>query len=215
MKKTIYNHQNKTAIFISDTKNDRELVEKAVKNKIDLTFADLRYMDLRHANLDGGKFDHADFSFSQCEGINISEAQLAHAVFRNCNLVNACFCDSDLSHTRFMNSNLSLADISGAHLEQTQFSDLSALQLNFIDAAEIKACVYKNVSGQKSYFSNAPLTIKGLPEPVSILDHAVLYGDKILPPHSLSHHQSFPDLRILFSQFENTALKKFEKHRAA
>tara|TARA_Y100001001_G_C8006501_1_gene308208 strand:- start:1528 stop:2166 length:639 start_codon:yes stop_codon:yes gene_type:complete len=206
MKRSIYHRSNKSLIFTSEAKNNRQLIETALKNGADLSHADLRFMDLRQANLDGGAFEYADFSFSHCEGINLSEARLSNALFYQSNLENACLCETVLDNAQFLDCNLNLADISGAHLNNVTFSDLSSLQLNFINSAQLKDCTYKTPSGQAARFDSPPLTIKGLTDPVSVVNDVIIWGHDLLPFSTLPHKRFAAQIKRFFASLEASAI---------
>ena len=67
-------------------------------------------------------------------------------------------------------------DISGARIKRCFFDTLSALDLNFCDAAEIDINGFAALNDYICEFSRPPLVLKGLPLTIACFDHSLLVG---------------------------------------
>ena len=68
-------------IFSFEKENNtiKDTVLEAIKQKIDLNFADLSNVDLSYANLRGANLSFADLSLADLSGANLSNADLSSA----------------------------------------------------------------------------------------------------------------------------------------
>ncbi len=82
----IINYITKEIIIEDEGLDMKELVEKAVKEKISLEYADLHDEDLSYNDYINGDF----------RGCNFMGCDLSTADFSNCDLSNACFWDTDI-----------------------------------------------------------------------------------------------------------------------
>lgn len=107
-------------IYQCEARTFKEAVEKAIKAKIDLSYANLRFADLSFANL-----SHINLSFADLSHANLSYADLSYV---------------NLSYANLFNANLSYANLSCANLSYANlnFANLSFANLRFANLAEIK-----------------------------------------------------------------------------
>ncbi len=83
-------HDN-TVIFSDDKINSiKELVELAVKNGINLSYANLSHADLSYANLSYADLSHADLSHADLSHADLSFVNFSHA---NLSFVNLSYAD--------------------------------------------------------------------------------------------------------------------------
>lgn len=88
----IRNRLNNKVIYSCKAKNLKEAVEKAVRKKVNLDYANLSYADLRYANLSYADLSYADLSYANLSYAdlsyaNISSADLRFASLRYTNLI--------------------------------------------------------------------------------------------------------------------------------
>jgi len=115
----IINWKTKETIIEDQNLSIKELVEKAVKDRISLAYADFMCQNLQNV----------DFSGADLEGANFCGAHLRDAKFCLCNFKSAKFRDANLSYSYLGGANLRGADFTGAILiglviDKDQESDL-------------------------------------------------------------------------------------------
>jgi hypothetical protein len=94
-------HDPTKVIYEADVKTTKDLIEKAVKEKVDLSEVDLSEVDLSEVDL-----SEVDLSWANLSGANLSRTNLSGAtLFR-----------ADLSETNLFEANLSGADFSRSNL---------------------------------------------------------------------------------------------------
>lgn len=97
----IINYITKEIIIEDENLSIKELVEKAVKDKISLEYADLYAEDLSYNDNINGDF----------RGCNFMGSDLSNSDFSNCDLSNACFWDTNITGIK----------LNGAILKGTKF----------------------------------------------------------------------------------------------
>jgi len=104
----IINYKTGETIVEDENLSIRELVKKAVKNRISLAYADFTsaYADFRYKNL-----QNVDFSGADLEGADFCSADLTGASLRGADLEGA-----DLRGVILVGADLRGADLSGADL---------------------------------------------------------------------------------------------------
>ena len=108
----IINRFNGTIICEDDDDNFISFINKQIKSRADLSWANLSGVDLSEANLSGANLSGADLSRANLSGVDLSEADLSRADLSWANLSGADLSRSDLSW-----ANLSRANLSGADLD--------------------------------------------------------------------------------------------------
>ena len=157
-----------------------DCVECAINTGIDLSGVNLSHQNLANITLDGANMPRANFEGSNISGGNLSEANLSGSNFSNTLLCNSCLCLSDLSKCNFTGSQFGATDIAGTKLSYSTFSTISALDLDFIFAEEIKNCVFIQPDNHMCIFNRPPLLIKGLVNtPVVFFDNYMKIGQKL------------------------------------
>jgi hypothetical protein len=78
-------------IFTHESENNtmKETVEKAVKEKVDLSYANLSYANLSYANLSDANLSYANLSDANLSYANLSDANLSDANLLRANLLRA------------------------------------------------------------------------------------------------------------------------------
>ena len=166
-------------------KSFRGCLEAAVRDKINLSGADLAHKNLCHANLDDAVLDGADFSGSNLIGANLSEAALDSADFTECSLESACLAFSSLRNCNFTNTRFGGTYIAGALIDEARFSGLSCLYLDFIDTGSMADCLYSDEGNRTAVFSAPPLLMHGLPKAIAIIGNQIKIGTRLYTPCSL------------------------------
>ena len=139
----IKNWETGKVIFSYTCENNtiEKTVEKAVKQGVNLTYA-----NLKHYSLDSVNFKNVDLSY----------ADLSYSIFYRCDFSNAKLIHTDLSMTVLSSNNLSYADLSYAKLNKTIIVNgyLENLYLNNADLtyanlehANLNGVVLDNVKG--------------------------------------------------------------------
>ena len=100
-----------------------EAVEEAVRRKVSLSEADLRFADLSHRDLSWGDFIRADLSGAFLSGTNLSLARLDYANLSGANLFRSNLSCSICYGARFDRANLVEADLTGASLTAAILSE--------------------------------------------------------------------------------------------
>ncbi len=107
-------------LFSIETETMKMAVEAAIKQKANLSYADLSYTNLRSANL-----ICADLRYADLRCANLSYADLSSANLRYANLRYA-----DLRYANLRSANLNYADLSYADL---RYTNLRSANLNYAD----------------------------------------------------------------------------------
>jgi len=134
-------------LYETEAEDQQAAVEKAVKEKKDLSFAYIEGDSFIRAKLSGAKLAHADLAWVGLYKADLSNADLSYSNLRFTNLSNA-----DLS-----NANLKAANIDGTHLEGAALSNAN-LSWTFAPS-KYKA---KTKQGWKYESSRHALAAKGI-----------------------------------------------------
>ena len=104
----------------------KDVIQEAVKQHIDLSFADLRSIDLEGANLKGANLRFACINGAMLTGANLEKANLSNSDFDNTVLIHANLKEANLEGAnlryacilgaKFNNANLKDANLEGANL---------------------------------------------------------------------------------------------------
>lgn len=146
---TIKRWTDNEVIYTSDCATIREAVEQAVREKIELSFADLQSTDLSNINLPSAKLFNAKLSYSTLKntfliGADLSFANLKGARIEDCNLSLADLSNTDLSFTELSNTDLSLTDLSFASFYWTKFN-----KIDLSKAVIYNSIIIKNLGPRK------------------------------------------------------------------
>ena len=119
-------HGDVLFIYESENATIKDAVEEAVKQKISLVNADLRYADLRYADLYSADLSYAnlysadlrsaDLSYADLNSADLSYADLYSANLRSADLYSANLYSADLRSADLLSADLRLADSSYADL---------------------------------------------------------------------------------------------------
>jgi len=118
----------------------KKTVEQAVKEKADLSFADLRSADLSFANLRYADLSFANLRYANLRYANLRYANLRSADLSSANLRYANLRSADLSSANLRSANLRSADLSSANLRYANLrsADLSSANLRSADLSFAK-----------------------------------------------------------------------------
>ena len=117
----------------------KEALEKAVRDNVDLSFANLSGLNLAGANLKGANLENADFSCTNCKAVIFQEANLKYAFFEDAlapysNFINANLRKAYLGCTIFRNSTFNYSDLTNACFE---YSDLYYAAFNCANLCDV------------------------------------------------------------------------------
>lgn len=179
-------------LFEGTFKSLRHAVETAVADKISLAFADLRHANLVNAEMDGAILDSAQLAGANLLGANISEASLRRTCFKNAQMHSTLLCESVIDAANFEGVLFGATDIAAARIRRCLFDTLSALSLNFRDAAHVSLNGFMAAHEQLCEFSRPPLTLGGLTYPIACLDRKLLVHGYAFAPHLPRAHLPSP-----------------------
>jgi uncharacterized protein YjbI with pentapeptide repeats len=149
-------------------------IEAAVKDKVNLSHADLSNTNLQNASLDDALLSHANLDGSNLTGANLSEATLNNASFIGAELFNTCFSLSDLRYCNFTGAFFGATDIAGCDISHSLFSRNSCSAVNFTTVHAMDDCLFLDEHNRIEYSSSPPLVIKGLTaQPFILLNHGI------------------------------------------
>lgn len=169
--KMIKSWKDQTVIFEDSTLTDIELIEKAIGQQTDLSYADLSGWNLSGLNLDTAKLRHIRFCNTNLSNSNISEASFTNCDFSHACLVNACMAESNFHACRFSHAQFGATDIFQATLKYSSFAGISWTSLNFHQTQIIEECLAFDRNGTQVTFSIPPIVIQGLePFPIVLFD---------------------------------------------
>lgn len=176
----IHAYDSNIVLYQGSFPSFRHCIEQAVSEKVALDNADLRNTNLRNAHLDDGLFKGARFDGANLDGANLSDCDLRHACFNGATLYNTVFCGSQLTLSRFAFSSFGGTDIAGADIAGCLFSGRSALDLNYIDSANMDDTLFLSLDGKPISMTKPPIVLKGLPWPIALFDENLLLERHVL-----------------------------------
>ena len=127
--------------YESEDNTTKKAVEEAIKQRANLSEADLSEANLSRAYLSGANLSRAYLSGADLSGANLSEADLSEANLSRANLSRADLSEADLSE-----ANLSRADLSGADLSRANLSGANLSEAN-LSGANLSGVYYKEGTG--------------------------------------------------------------------
>ena len=184
----------------------KKTVEEAVRQKVDLFYANFYGADLRFANLKGAHLNNACVCSADLRSANLKEANLSEANLNYANLYGADLSNTDFSYANFYgadlrysqlnkaslnNADLFKANLCGADLSNTDFSyakfngaDLSCTNLSGANLrganfsyADLSNSVFHNTLINQAYF----ITAKNIPPLPMNLPSGEFIGWKAFP----------------------------------
>ena len=189
----------------------KKTVEEAVRQKVDLFYADFYGANLRSANLEGAHFNNAyvcnaDLSFANLKGAHLNNAYVCNANLHSANLKEANLSEANLNYAYFYgadlrcsqlnkaslnNADLFKANLYGADLSNTDFSyakfngaDLSCTNLS---GANLRGANFSYADLSNSVFHNTLInqayfiTAKNIPPLPMNLPSGEFIGWKAFP----------------------------------
>lgn len=179
---SIVHAKTKTILFEGHFNNDKDCLEAAIQENVNLDYADLSSKNLSQANLDGLQISHGDFHGSNLQGCNISEASIRHCRFDNANMISSCLAESDIQSSYFHHTEFGANITTDLNLESCRFSGLSFANMRLSPARRIKNCGYQTNDNTILLFSKTPIVIEGAFDVAFILfDHHCLIGHRYFP----------------------------------
>jgi hypothetical protein len=167
MKFDILNRFNSHIVFSFEAPTRKLVVEAAIREKADLSGANLSNAhlsganlsnahlsgaDLSGADLSGAYLSGADLSYTNLSGANLSDAHLSGANLFRANLPRA-----DLSHTTLSGANLSSANLSGANLSGAHIYCANLYDAN-LSGADLSGANLSNAYLYRAKLSDADLS---------------------------------------------------------
>ena len=144
----------------------KKTVEEAVRQKVDLFYANFYGADLRFANLKGAHLNNACVCSADLRSANLKEANLSEANLNYANLYGADLSNTDFSYAKFNGADLSCTNLSGANLRGANFS-----------YADLSNSVFHNTLINQAYF----ITAKNIPPLPMNLPSGEFIGWKAFP----------------------------------
>ncbi|MAE50618.1 MAG: hypothetical protein CMH27_02290 [Micavibrio sp.] len=173
----IRNKNNGLTIHEGYYNSDKDCIEDAVAQNIDLSHADLSYKNLSCANIDTAQLFCADLRHCNLSNANISESHLDNANMEDTNLVGACLAETSLKNASMINASFGATDMTYATIDACKFNTLSALHLDFSTVKSMQGCAFYTIEKDIHVFSAPPITISGLPQGnIYIIDNKALLG---------------------------------------
>lgn len=154
----------------------KRTIEQAVKENINLAYADLRKLDLRGANLEGGNFIHACFWGSDLSGSDTADSNFHHADFRLCQFERTCLADSILTHCDMRGAYFENIIWDGCDISHSRFSCPSILRQDFKQLRDMRDIFYHHLGEMDVVFSAPPIRMTGLDQDIIVFDHHVMIG---------------------------------------
>lgn len=148
---SIKNLKNKV-IYQAEAQNFATVLERAIKEKIDLTYANFDMMDISGANLQGANLKHASFRGCDLQNTNLSNTNLEYAVLDYADLHEANLSNANLKSTSCFSTIFEAVD-----LKNTDFKNADFTNVKKFETAKNIAFV-KNTNSLK----NAPSYVKSI-----------------------------------------------------
>jgi hypothetical protein len=112
MKIEIKNRYTNEVIYRCEAESIKDAIQKAIKEKVNLSNSNLRGSDLRDSDLSNSNLSNSDLSNSNLRGSDLSYSNLSGSDLR----------DSDLSYSNLSYSNLSNSNLRGSDLRDSNLS---------------------------------------------------------------------------------------------
>ncbi|MGN7438760.1 MAG: pentapeptide repeat-containing protein [Alcanivorax sp.] len=171
----------KKTLFEGTYTSFKSCIEDAVKQGVELCYADLRHQNMASVNLDGATLTNVTFTGSNLMGANLSEANLDQSTFHNCDMHNACLSFSNLNSCDFRGTLFGGTLVNDTTMKNAEFSTLSCFDLDFFSVLTMEGCTFVWETEECFDMSQPPIVIKGLLNtPVIIMDHHIKVGSHTL-----------------------------------
>lgn len=154
----------------------KRTAEQAVRDGVNLSFADFRKADLRQAKLDGATLSGACFWGADLSGADLCGAYLHKSDLRLSRCEETCFAESAASACDFRGANFSKTIFTDCDLSASRFSCPTFLEQELQDVRSLKDCIYYHYGEQECVFSVPPLVIKGMQDRITVLGEHILIG---------------------------------------
>lgn len=154
-------------------------LEQAVKNNINLSYADLRKADLRGAVLDDAILSGACFWGADLSKADISGAYLHNCDFRLALFKETCLAESVLTGCDFRGVSFDNTIFHECDLSRAQFSCPSLFRQDLSAVKAMQDCSYSHYGEIDCNFSDVPVRVSGLPEELVLLNKHVKIGAEI------------------------------------
>lgn len=176
--KIIYERYTSTPLFSGTYTSLKDCVEDAVKQRVSLKNANLKYADLHNANLDNIDLCGADISYANLSGANISESKLIRVNAQHTSLYNTCLAHSNLENIDLRLAEFGATDFSCANLNNAKFFIPDIHKVNWMNIQTHKHCLFEDIAHETLRSSNPPLCITGIErQPIIVIgDHLIIQG---------------------------------------
>lgn len=148
-------------VFSCAASTIKELVENAVREKIDLTEVDLSYANLAGINAQGALMAEANLLSANLSGADLTDAVLFRAELSQ----------SFLSRALLLNADLSEANLTGSYMVGCNLSGAVLIQAN-MDGADLRGAILRFADLREARFLDAKMSGTDLTE--AKLEGAVL-----------------------------------------
>ena len=179
-------------------------LEKAAKERADLSYADLRCMDLSRLNLAYANLTFANVSNSYLIGTNLDGANISHTKiifgnFTGANLINAHISRANLTGSKFIGSDLTYANFAYSNLSGTNLRGAK------LDGSDFTGAKYKEATFEKGL-----LQIYGKQWPIFIFDEHIKIGCEM---HKTSEWEKFTDYEISIMDESNDTVSFWKANK--
>lgn len=163
-------------IYEAPFRTIKRTAEQAIKEGVNLSFADFRKADLRKAQLDGAILNGACFWGADLSGADISGAYMHGCDLRLAQCMETCFAESIITASDCRGASFSKTIFTGCDLSGSHFSCPTFLHQDLAGSHRLKNCTYLHSGEETCILSRPPVVINGLTERIIILDRQIIIG---------------------------------------
>ena len=160
--------------------SQKECVETAVAEHINLDGADLTGINLANANLDDAQMAGVILNGANLNGANLSECVFDNAQMVGADLSHACFALSSLMNVDMTAASFSATEVIDAVISGCRFSCPSVFGTAFHKAAVFKGCRFIHDTKGDFIMDKPPVIIQGLTRDIVYLDHIIKVGSEFI-----------------------------------
>ena len=163
-------------LFKSSHVTIKEAVEEAVAEGGRLDGINLRKAKLQGAKFDMAKMSGACFWGADLTGADMRDGCFDDADFRTTILKDACLSEGSFIDTNFHGAHCSQMLIDGVNFSNARFSCPSIFSCDLSSVSHLDGAIYSHHGEVDCPLSSAPIIIKGLNQPVVIMEKDILIG---------------------------------------
>jgi hypothetical protein len=144
-------------LFEYECKNNtiKKTVEKAVKERVNLSYSDLSGLNLRGSNLSGLNLRNSYLSGSDLRNSNLRNSDLSGSNLRNSDLRGSNLSGSNLRGSNLLGSNLLGSNLSGSENKELAYFQIFCIWNHCILGDKIKiGCQVKNIEEWEVFFNS-------------------------------------------------------------